>query len=105
MLGAILASSCCILPLVLFGLGAGGAWLGNLAALAPYQPIFFAVTFAALGYGFYKVYRSPTAACADDQACSRPLSRRTVKVALWSATVLVGTAAAYPFVAPALLGV
>src|SRR3546814_4499833 len=38
-LGAIAASSCCILPLVLFSLGAGGAWIANLTALAPYQPI------------------------------------------------------------------
>lgn len=34
-LGAIAASSCCILPLVLFSLGIGGAWIGNLTALAP----------------------------------------------------------------------
>ena len=43
-LGAIGASSCCIVPLVLFSLGAGGVWIGNLTALAPYQPIFIAVT-------------------------------------------------------------
>src|SRR6266481_210174 len=39
-IGAIAASSCCILPLVLFTLGISGAWIGNLTALAPYQPIF-----------------------------------------------------------------
>ena len=33
-LGAIAASSCCIVPLVLFSLGATGAWVGNLGALA-----------------------------------------------------------------------
>lgn len=38
-LGAIAASSCCVLPLVLFSVGIGGAWIGNLTALAPYQPI------------------------------------------------------------------
>ncbi len=32
-LGALAASSCCIVPLVLFGLGIGGAWIGNLTAL------------------------------------------------------------------------
>ena len=48
-LGAIAASSCCIVPLALFGLGVGGAWIGNLTALAPYQPIFVAVTLGFLG--------------------------------------------------------
>jgi mercuric ion transport protein len=49
-LGAIAASSCCILPLVLFSLGISGAWIGNLTALAPYQPYFIAATLACLGY-------------------------------------------------------
>lgn len=38
LLGAIAASSCCMLPLVLFTLGAGGPWIGYLLQLAPYQP-------------------------------------------------------------------
>jgi len=36
--GALAASSCCILPLVLFSLGVSGAWIGNFTRLAPYQP-------------------------------------------------------------------
>jgi mercuric ion transport protein len=103
--GAIAASSCCIVPLVLFSLGASGAWIGTLSALSPYQPIFVAVTVAFLGAGFYLVYRKPIYACAEDRACARPLPRRSVKMALWSATVLVAAAAAFPYVAPRLLGV
>lgn len=49
-LGALAASSCCIVPLVLFGLGIGGAWIGNLTALAPYKPLFVAATAGVLGY-------------------------------------------------------
>src|SRR6266853_1980046 len=44
LLGAIAASSCCILPLALFGLGVSGAWIGNFTRLAPYQPCFVAAT-------------------------------------------------------------
>jgi mercuric ion transport protein len=40
MLGALAASSCCILPLVLFSLGVCGAWIGNFTRLAPYQAYF-----------------------------------------------------------------
>jgi mercuric ion transport protein len=51
--GAIAASSCCIVPLALFALGISGAWIGNLTALAPYQPIFIGVTLAFLAAGYY----------------------------------------------------
>ena len=43
-LGGLAMSSCCILPLVLFSLGVTGAWIGNLAALYPYQAYFFVAT-------------------------------------------------------------
>lgn len=104
-LGALAASSCCILPLVLFSLGIGGAWIGNLTALAPYQPIFVAVTLGFLGYGYWLVYRKPKIVCADGSACARPLPNRIVKLALWLATALVAAALAFPYIAPILLGI
>lgn len=104
-LGAIGASSCCILPLALFSLGAGGAWIGNLTALAPYQPVFIAVTLGFLGYGFYAVYWKPRRGCVNGAACARPLPNRIVKSALWVSTALVAAAIAFPYVAPSLLGI
>ncbi len=71
-LGAIAASSCCILPLVLFSLGVSGAWIANLTQLAPYQPYFIAATLAFLGCGYWLVYRSSNVACATGEACARP---------------------------------
>src|SRR5882724_2471425 len=103
-LGAVAAMSCCILPLALFALGVGGAWIGNLTALAPYQPIFIGVTLAFLATGYYLVYRKPRAACAEGEVCARPLRRRGVKLALWVATALVVAALAFPYVARPLLG-
>ena len=102
-LGAIAASSCCILPLVLFSLGASGAWIGQLTSLAPYQPIFVAVTVGFLGYGYWLVYRKPKAACAEQAACSKPLPNRVVKSGLWAATALVIAAFSFNYVAPYLL--
>jgi mercuric ion transport protein len=104
-LGAIASSSCCILPVALFSLGASGAWLGNLSALSPYQPIFIATTLGFLGGGFWFAYRRPGAACDGSAACARPMSSRAVKLALWAATLLVAAAIGFPYVAPALLGV
>jgi len=104
-LGALAASSCCILPLVVVSLGAGGAWLANLRALAPYQPIFIALTIGFLGYGFYQVYWKPRRACVEGEACARPLPNRVIEIALWAATVLIAAVLAFPYAAPRLLGV
>jgi mercuric ion transport protein len=101
--GALAASSCCIIPLILFSLGIGGAWIGNLTALAPYKPYFVAGTTGLLGYGYYLVYWKPRRACADDDACARPMPGRFIQVALWFATVLVAAAFAFDYVAPVLL--
>ncbi len=102
-LGAIAASSCCVIPLILFSLGIGGAWIGNLTALAPYKPLFVAGTAGLLGYGFYLVYWKPRRACAAGAACARPIPSRLVQLALWIATVLVIAAFAFDYVAPLLL--
>lgn len=102
-LGALAASSCCIIPLILFSLGIGGAWIGNLTALAPYKPLFVAGTAAVLGYGYYLVYWKPKRACADDAACARAIPNRLVQIALWIATVLVIAAFAFDYIAPLLL--
>src|SRR5215813_11146318 len=75
LLGALAASSCCILPLVLFGLGVSGAWIGNFTRLAPYQPCFIAATLVFLGAGYWLVYRSSKLACADGEACARRLAK------------------------------
>lgn len=102
LLGALLASSCCILPVVLFSLGVSGAWIGNFTRLAPYKPIFIAATVAFLGTGYWKVYRSSRMTCAGE-ACARPLPSRTVKGALVVAAVLVIAAFGFDYVAPYLL--
>ncbi len=102
-LGAVLSSSCCILPLVLFLLGAGGSWIGTLTSLAPYQPYFMIPTVALLGYGFWHVYGRP-AGCAAEGACARSPTRPLVRFGLWFATLLVAAAATFNWYAPWLLG-
>jgi mercuric ion transport protein len=103
LLGALAASSCCILPLALFGLGVSGAWIGNFTRLAPFQPCFIAATLAFLGYGYWLVYWSSTRPCADGEACVRPLPNRIVKAGLILATILVVAALGFDFIAPLFL--
>jgi mercuric ion transport protein len=102
-LGALAASSCCILPLALFSIGVSGAWIGNLTRLAPYQPYFLTATAASLGYGYWLVYRSRRMACGDGQACARPLPNRLVISGLILATLLVAGALGFDFLAPLFL--
>ncbi|MBI1285480.1 MAG: mercury transporter MerT [Thiobacillus sp.] len=99
-IGAIVASSCCILPLALVTLGVGGAWMGNLTALEPYRPYTISATAVILGIGFWQVYLKPRKACAEGSYCASPTSGRITKTALWAATVLVLGAATVDYWAP-----
>jgi mercuric ion transport protein len=102
-LAALGAASCCVVPFALFMLGIGGAWISNLTALHPYQPIFGAATVGSLGYGFYLVYRKPKVACAEGSYCAKPNSHRIAKIGLWAATVMVIVAFGFPKLAPLFL--
>jgi mercuric ion transport protein len=92
LVGAVLASSCCVAPLVLLTLGISGAWIGGLTALAPYQGYFTVVAVACLASGFWLVYWKPNKAYDTDSYCASPTSDRVIKTALWFATVLIGIA-------------
>lgn len=87
--GAILASTCCVVPLLFVTLGISGAWVGNLTALEPYKPYFAAVALVFIGLGFRQVYFRAKAACVDGSYCAKPQSSIITKTALWLATVVV----------------
>lgn len=99
-LGALLASSCCIVPLGLVLLGVSGAWIGTLTALEPYKPIFAAVALLFIALGFRRVYYPPMPACGDGSYCARPRSSLIAKSALWGATILVALAITIGWWAP-----
>lgn len=90
--GALLASSCCVAPLALLTLGISGAWIGTLTSLAPYQGYFTAATLVVLSMGFWTIYWQPKKACAQGSYCANPKSDRIIKTALWAATGLIGIA-------------
>ena len=102
LLGAAAASLCCVLPLILFGLGVSGAWIGNLTRLALYEPYVIAATVACLGCGYWLVYRSSKVACTEGKACTKPLPARLIKIALVVATALVAVALLVDYVVPIL---
>ena len=96
-LGALAASTCCILPLALTVFGVSGAWMANLRALAPYQPYFIAMAVATLGYGFYQVYWKQRPECEEGEMCARPLPNRLVKTGLWAGAAMVLLVLSFPY--------
>ena len=102
-LAALGASSCCVIPFALFSLGVSGAWIADITALEPYQPLFIVVALACLGGGFLHLRRRSRVACADGSYCARPASDRVARIGLWTAAVLVVVAVAFPRLASLFL--
>jgi len=61
-LAAILASTCCLGPLVLVSLGVSGVWIGNLTVLEPYRPFFIGAALIALFFAARNIFRLRTRA-------------------------------------------
>ncbi len=98
-LGAILASTCCVGPLILLSLGIGGAWVSNLALLEPYRWVFLGVAIASLAFAWRKIFR-PALVCRPGEVCAQPPARGVYKVAFWCVAALVLLAATFPYMAP-----
>lgn len=98
-LAALLASSCCLGPLVLLSLGVSGAWIGNLTALEPWRPLFIAVALAALALAARRIWRR-VPACAPGEVCAVPRVRRGYQGLFGAVALLVLLALAFPWFAP-----
>ena len=96
---ALLASACCLGPLVLILLGFSGVWIGNLALLEPYRPFFIGVALLALCLAGLRLYR-PAEACSTGEVCALPRIRILYNVAFWTVVILVLVALAFPYVLP-----
>lgn len=98
-LAAVLASACCLGPLVLITLGVSGAWISNLTLLEPFQPLFIAAAVVALFFAYRRIWH-PVAACEPGQACARPAVARAYRAMFWLAALLVLIALGFPLIAP-----
>ena len=97
-LAAILASTCCLGPLILISLGFSGAWIGNLTLLEPYRPLFIVAAVLALFFAGRRIFR-PAYLCNPGEVCALPRARRIYKFLFWSCATLVLVALVYPYVA------
>ena len=92
---AVLASFCCILPIV-FAL-TGFTIMGASAAFAEWRPYLLTLTFGLLGLGFYFAYRAAKAECGPGGICAKPTPKRSGRLMLWLATAAVIIFAAFPY--------
>jgi mercuric ion transport protein len=99
---AVLASACCLGPLLLVMAGASGAWMAHLQALEPFRPFTLAIALVALALAYRPVFRQP-ADCASGQPCAVPHVRRLHKALFWLVAVLAAVAFAYPYAIPFFL--
>ena len=98
-LAAILASTCCLGPLILVMLGVSGAWIGNLTRLEPYRPYFLGAALIALWFAGRRIFQ-PARVCEPGDVCARPRVRTAYKVMFWCVVALVLVAFGFPYVAP-----
>lgn len=98
-LGGLLASACCLGPLVLVSIGVSGAWISNLAALQPYRWVFVLAALGFMGYAWRQIYR-PETACETGAACALPQTNRASRALFWIVAVLVLLAITFPYYVP-----
>lgn len=118
LVSAIMASSCCWLPLLLLAVGVSGA--GIAATLEAYRPVLMVVTIGFLSAAFYFTYRTKKSATAggdcrasglvESVGCCAPNPPRRFsktamnKVMLWGVTALAVAFLLFPSYVGALLG-
>lgn len=95
---AVLASTCCLGPLILVALGFSGAWIGNLTALEPYRPWLIGAALIALFFAGRRIFRKAEA-CSAGEACALPQTRRAYKAIFGIVTALVVVALVFPYLA------
>ncbi|QGM98247.1 mercury transporter MerT [Methylocystis parvus] len=102
-LGAVVASSCCVIPLGLAAIGAGAGVFGGLEMVAAWRIPFLAVSAAAIvgGWGAW-LWKRPTS-CVSGSSCASPQRSRATLGLLLCASLIVALAASWGYVDPVLL--
>lgn len=97
----LVASVCCIGPLVFASLGIGGAMAGVIAFLTPWREAFIGLALLFLGFAAYRLFFAPRV-CASDGVCVDARTLRNQRIAFVAVTIVVAVLAAFPWYAPYL---
>ena len=102
-LGAVIASSCCVIPLGLAALGAGAGILGGLETVAAWRVPLLSVSVLAIVGGWGAWWFKRPVACASGAACASPKRSRATLALLLCASAIVLAAASWSYIDPVLL--
>ena len=102
--GAVVASSCCVIPLGLAALGAGAGVPGGLEAVAMWRAPLLSVSALVVVGGWGAWWLKCPVACASDASCgaSPGRSRATLTLLLCASTAVIA-AASWSYIDPMLL--
>jgi mercuric ion transport protein len=99
---ALLASTCCVLPLAFALVGISGAWIAQLRVMQPWSVPLSVLAFALLGLAGWRLYRPSSSggvACAvDDRACAQ--ASAATRRWFWLVAVLTLVPVLVPLAAP-----
>lgn len=102
-LGAVVASSCCVIPLGFAALGAGAGVFGGLEVVAEWRmPLLLISAMAILG-GWGAWWLKRPVACALGERCVSPQRSRATLALLLCASMTVAAAASWGYIDPVLL--
>lgn len=96
---ALLASACCLGPLVLVMVGISGAWIGSLTALEPWRPLFLTASAVAMLFAYKRIFR-PAQDCKPGDVCAIPQVRRGYRALFAVVAALILIALAFPYAMP-----
>lgn len=97
-IATIVASVCCVGPLLLITLGIGGAWVAQLTLFEAVRPLFIVVSVAFLGFAFHRLYFAPQV-CKPGTICADPKILKRQRAVYWVVSILLLGLLATPWVA------
>lgn len=101
-IAGLVASICCIGPLVFVALGIGGAAAGLVEFFTPLRPIFIGLALLFLGFAAYRLFYAPRV-CAPGTACADPRTLRNQRLLFIGVAIVVAALVAFPWYADYLV--
>lgn len=102
-LGAVVASSCCVIPLGLAAAGAGASVLAGLEMVAESRVPFLVVSALAIAGGWGAWWWKRPAPCVSRVGCASPERSRATLALLLLASLIAALAASWRHIDPLLL--
>lgn len=102
-LGAVIASSCCVLPLGLAAIGASAGVFGVINELAAWRIPLLSLSALAVAGGWGAWWMKRREACATGPHCATPARTQSTTTLLMLASVIMIAAAGWEHIDPVLL--